>query len=102
MVDRVVNGLPAPCPSTCEDGPRPMKAAFAAKHRAGHGRDEGKRAKEHEKHHGRHKGRRKHRKAKHHHTLAKPHGTVGVALPVAPVSPPAPSPAPAPSVGSPP
>ena len=52
----------------------------------------------HEKHH-KHK-RRKHRKHKHHH--AKPHGTVGVALPVAPVSPPAPSPAPAPSVGSPP
>ena len=79
-----------------------MKTAFATKQRAGHGRDEGKRAKEHEKHHGRHKSRRKHRKAKHHHTLAKPHGTVGVALPVAPVSPPSPSPAPAPSVGSPP
>ena len=79
-----------------------MKMGFATKQGAGHGRDEGKRAKEREKHHGRHKIRRKHRKTKHHHTLAKPHGTVGVALPVAPASPPAPSPAPAPSVGSPP
>jgi uncharacterized protein (DUF1800 family) len=79
-----------------------MKTALTAKEHAGHGRDERrKRAKEHEKHHGRHKSRRrKHRKAKHHH--AKPHGTLPVKLPVAPVSPPAPSPAPAPSVGSPP
>jgi hypothetical protein len=78
-----------------------MKTALTAKEHTRHGRDEQrKRAKEHEKRHGHHKRRRKHRKAKHHH--AKPHGTVSVKLPVAPVSPPAPSPAPAPSVGSPP
>jgi hypothetical protein len=61
-----------------------------------------KRAEEHEHKHAKHKRRRKHRKAAHHPALAKPHGTVGVALPVAPPSPPAPSSAPAPSVGSPP
>ena len=80
-----------------------MKTRLAGKRRAKQdshpGRDERrKRAKEHEKH-AKHKRRRKHRKPKHH---SKPHGTLGLALPVAPVAPPAPSPAPVPAVGSPP
>jgi hypothetical protein len=87
------NGLPAP---------GSMKTSLAGQHAREERR---RRAKDdahakREKHH-KHK-RRKHRKAKHHRSLAKPHGTVGVALPVAPAAPPAPSPAPAPSVGSPP
>jgi hypothetical protein len=77
-----------------------MKASLASK-RAGDKRRKRARAKEHEQHKStKHKRRRKHRKA--HPRVAKPHGTVGVALPVAPAAPPAPSPAPAPSVGSPP
>jgi hypothetical protein len=62
-------------------------------------------AREHERHKhkdAKHKRRRKRRKAAHHPAAVKPHGTVAVALPVAPSSPPAPSPAPVPAVGSPP
>ncbi len=54
---------------------------------------------EHKKHDKHHKRRRKHHK----HAPAKvvqPNGTLGVTLPLAPVSPPAPSPAPVPSAGS--
>jgi Protein of unknown function (DUF1800) len=62
-----------------------------------------KRAKEeHEHEAAKHKRRHKKRKPVRHAALAKPHGTAGIALPVAPAAPPAPSPAPAPSVGSPP
>jgi hypothetical protein len=68
-----------------------------------------KRAKEQEKLHSKyddkhkhHRHRRKHKHRKRHHAVAKPHGTVGVLLPAAPVSPPAPSPVPVPSIGSPP
>jgi Protein of unknown function (DUF1800) len=76
--------------------------------RAGH-EEQRKRAKEHEKHHAKnakqHK-KQKHKKQKHKHRKpvhrSAPHGTIGIALPVAPAAPPAPSPAPAPSVGSPP
>jgi hypothetical protein len=99
------NGPPAPCLSTREDGLSTMKTSLAARKRATQHADREehrKRSKDHEKHskHAkRHKRRRKHHKAAHH---AKPHGTVNVALPVAPTAPPAPSPAPAPSVGSPP
>jgi hypothetical protein len=75
-----------------------MKVSLASK-RAGEKRR--KRAKEHEQHKAKHKRRHKKHKAAHH-PPAKTHGTVGVALPVAPAAPPAPSPAPAPSVGSPP
>jgi hypothetical protein len=91
-----------------------MKTSLSSTKRAGRGtsshaaRDEHrKRAKEQEKHHKKHskhskhhKRRRKHHKVAHHH--AKPHGTIGVVLPVAPASPPAPSPAPVPAVGAPP
>jgi hypothetical protein len=71
----------------------------AGEERRKHAKEHSAKHREHKaaKHH--HKRRRKHRKAAHH---AKPHGTIGVALPVAPASPPAPSPAPAPAVGSPP
>jgi hypothetical protein len=66
----------------------------------------GRLAKEQQKHHEthakHHKRRRKHRKPAVQRVLAKSHGTLGVALPLAPASPPAPSPAPAPTVGSPP
>jgi hypothetical protein len=58
-----------------------------------------KRAEEQKKHDEHHKRRRKHHK----HAPRKavqPGGTLGVTLPVAPVSPPAPSPAPVPSAGS--
>ena len=66
-----------------------------------------KRAKEGERH-GKHKAAKHKRRHKKHKTvyrpatLAKPGGTAGVALPVAPTAPPTPSPAPAPTVGSPP
>ncbi len=70
------------------------------------GRDEQhKRADEHRKHqaeHGKPAKHRKRRHKRHKHVLAKPHGTLGVALPLAPASPPAPSSNPVPSVGSPP
>jgi hypothetical protein len=74
------------------------------------GRDEQrKRAKEQQKHHEKHskhakhhKRRRKHHKPAHHRVPAKTHGTVGVALPIAPASPPAPSPTSVPALGSPP
>ena len=69
-----------------------MKTSLAARKRATQHADREehrKRSKDHEKHskHAkRHKRRRKHHKAAHH---AKPHGTVNVALPVAPTAPPA-------------
>jgi Protein of unknown function (DUF1800) len=67
-----------------------LQAARAAQ------RTRGDEQKKHDKHH---KRRRKHHK--HHRPAAvQPHGTLGVTLPVAPVSPPAPSPAPVPSAGS--
>jgi hypothetical protein len=58
-----------------------------------------KRSDEQKKHDKHHKRRRKHHKH-HRPTAVQPHGTLGVTLPVAPVSPPAPSPAPVPSAGS--
>src|ERR1700677_1359025 len=76
---------------------RAMKTSLAGppagEERRKHAKEHSAKHREHKaaKHH--HKRRRKHRKAAHH---AKPHGTIGVALPVAPASPPAPSPAPAP------
>jgi hypothetical protein len=87
-----------------------MKTRLAGKQRAKQdshpGRDERrKRTKEHEKHkkHAKHhKRRRKHHKVAHHPAVAKPYGTIGVPLPLAPAVPPAPSPAPVPSAGSPP
>jgi hypothetical protein len=58
-----------------------------------------KRTDEQSKHDKHHKRRRKHHK--HHRPVTvPPHGTLGVTLPLAPVSPPAPSPAPVPSAGS--
>jgi hypothetical protein len=58
-----------------------------------------KRTDEQRKHDKHHKRRRKHHK--HHRSAAvQPNGTLGVTLPLAPVSPPAPSPAPVPSAGS--
>lgn len=61
---------------------------------------------EHEKHHKRHSKhhkRRRHRKHKPlHKGIARPHGTVGVALPVAPAAPPPSTFAPVSTVGSPP
>jgi Protein of unknown function (DUF1800) len=70
------------------------------------GRDERSRlAKEHEEHAKKHSKHRKHRRKRHkpaHRVVAKPTGTLGVVLPVAPVSPPPPSSAPVPSLGSPP
>jgi hypothetical protein len=87
-----------------------MRMSLKTKKRAGKlthsraGREEQrKRAKEHEKHHAK---RHKHRHKKHRHRKpvhrSAPHGTIGIALPVASATPPAPSPTPAPSVGSPP
>ncbi len=83
-----------------------MTTIFTTKKRAGQtagshaGREEQrKRAKQHAKRHKHKKKKHKHRKPAH---RSAPHGTIGIALPVAPVAPPAPSPAPAPSVGSPP
>jgi Protein of unknown function (DUF1800) len=72
------------------------------------GRDEQrKQAKKHEKLHAKHSKHGKHHKRRHkrhkptHHRVAS-HGTIGLALPVAPASPPAPSSAPVASLGSPP
>jgi uncharacterized protein (DUF1800 family) len=102
-----------------------MRASFAKpKKPAGKGtgshagrEEQHKRAKEHEKHEAKHSKHRKHKRKRHkpaHHSPSKPptigaptpvlpaSGTAGVALPVAPESPPAPSSSPAPSVGSPP
>ena len=91
-----------------------MTTIFQTKKRAGKaagskaGREDlRKRAKQHEKqaakhakHHGRkHKKKHKHRKAAPRPTL---HGSAGVALPLAPASPPPPSSTPPPSIGSPP
>jgi hypothetical protein len=74
-------------------------AGGTARSRAG--RDEQRtRAAEHKKHAKHHKRRRKHRKHAAHRAPAQAHGTLGVPLPVAPVSPPAPSSAPTPSAGS--
>jgi hypothetical protein len=76
--------------------------------RSGPGRDaQRKRAAEHEQHHGKHRKRHKRRRKHHHKTVPRPaatppQGTLGVALPVAPASPPAPSPTPVPALGSPP
>ncbi len=79
-----------------------MKASLASRRAREEQRTRAK-AKEHERHKAaKHKRRRKHHKAAHHRTAVKPHGTLGVALPVAPSSPPAPSPAPPATVGSPP
>jgi hypothetical protein len=64
-----------------------------------------KRAEEQRKQHEKHGRLRKHhrrRKPKAHHQPTRSQGTLGVTVPVAPVSPPAPSPTPVPSVGSPP
>jgi uncharacterized protein (DUF1800 family) len=58
-----------------------------------------KRTDEQKKYDKHHKRRRKHHKP-HRPAAAQPDGTLGVTLPVAPVSPPAPSPAPVPSAGS--
>jgi len=60
------------------------------------------RQKHHEKHPKHHKRRRRRHKPAGHRVIAKPHGTLAVPLPLAPVSPPAPSPTPVSSVGSPP
>ncbi|HTA96546.1 MAG TPA: DUF1800 domain-containing protein [Solirubrobacteraceae bacterium] len=92
-----------------------MKTSLATKKHAGGthshaGRDEQRRrAKEHEKHHEkhsshskRHKRRRKRHKPPVHRRVVTPHGTIGVALALPPVSPPAPSSAPPPTLGSPP
>jgi Protein of unknown function (DUF1800) len=83
-----------------------VKKAVGQSNHSHAGREEQrKRAREHEKHHGKHgkHHKRRHKRHKHRHpTPAQPHGTVGVALPVAPVAPPVPSPTPAPTVGSPP
>jgi uncharacterized protein (DUF1800 family) len=73
--------------------------------RAGHDEHRGRAKKHHEKqdkHSKHHKRRPKHKRHKpvHHSVAAKPHGTVGVVLPVAPASPPAPSPAPVPALGA--
>jgi uncharacterized protein (DUF1800 family) len=57
---------------------------------------------QHEKHGKHRKHRRKRHKRKNHPQVTHSHGTLGVTVPLAPVSPPAPSPAPVPSVGSPP
>jgi hypothetical protein len=53
--------------------------------------------------HGKHRKRR-HKRRRHavHHAVAKPQGTLGVTLPLAPASPPPPSSTPPPTVGSPP
>jgi uncharacterized protein (DUF1800 family) len=65
----------------------------------------GKLAKEQQKHRAKHDKhhKRRHKRRKHaaHRVPAASQGTIGVALPVAPASPPAPSPTPVPSVGSP-
>jgi hypothetical protein len=80
-----------------------MRIGLAAKKRTGKvthshaGRDkQRKRAKEHGKRHAKHAKRhkRRHHKPAHHSARTAPHGTIGVALPVPPVSPPAPSPTP--------
>ena len=52
------------------------------------------------KHHTKHKHRPKHHKPAAHHVAARAHGTLPVALPVAPAAPRAPSPSPAPAVVS--
>ena len=92
-----------------------MRTSLTTKKHAGGthphaGRDEQqRRAKEHEKHHEkhsshskRHKRRRKRHKPPVHRRVVAPHGTIGVALALAPVSPPAPSSSPPPTLGSPP
>ncbi len=92
-----------------------MRTSLATKKHAGvthsrAGRDEQqRRAKEHEKHHEKHSSRSKHHKRRRkrhkppvHRRVAAPHGTIGVALALPPVSPPAPSSAPPPTLGSPP
>jgi hypothetical protein len=87
---------------------RPSASANADAARAEHRRRAKAQEKLHSKHDDKHhKRRRKHKHRKHHHhhhhhVVARPHGTIGIPLPTAPVSPPAPSPAPVPSVGSPP
>jgi hypothetical protein len=74
-----------------------------AKNRSQTVRDgQAKHAQEHQKRHGKHRKRHKHHKPAARHTLARPRGTLGVALALAPASPPAPSPTAAPSMGSPP
>src|SRR6185437_13588651 len=90
-----------------------MRMGLGTKERAGKlthsrtGREEQReRAKEHERHCAKHAKHHKKKNKKHKHRKpvhrSAPHGTIGIALPVAPVAPPAPSPAPAPSAGSPP
>jgi Protein of unknown function (DUF1800) len=93
-----------------------MRTSFTTKKNAGGsthshtGRDEQeRRAKEHEKHHEkhsshskRHKRRRKRHKPSVHRRVVAPHGTIGVALALPPVSPPAPSSVPPHTLGSPP
>jgi hypothetical protein len=63
-----------------------------------------KRAKAHEKRHAKHgkHRKRKHHKLAHHRVAVRPHGTIGVALPVAHASPPPPSTNPVPALNSPP
>ncbi len=72
--------------------------------RAGHGERRARANKHREKqdkHSKHHKRRRKHKRHPVHPSVAaQPHGTTGVALPVAPASPPTPSPAPVPALGS--
>jgi hypothetical protein len=58
-----------------------------------------KRSEEHKKH-DKHRKRRRKRHQSHRPAAVQPNGTLGVRLPLAPVSPPAPSPAPVPSAGS--
>jgi hypothetical protein len=65
-------------------------------------KEQEKHHKKHSRHHKPHKRRRKRHEPAHHHAVAKSRGAAGVALPLAPVSPPAPSPAPVPALGSPP
>jgi Protein of unknown function (DUF1800) len=75
-----------------------------ARSRAGH-EEQRKRAKEHEEHHKKHKKKHKpepkHKPVKHR-LATPPRGSLPVALPVAPSSPPPPSPAPVPALSSPP
>jgi hypothetical protein len=81
------------------------KPAGHASHSKAALEEQRKRAREHENHlkkHGKHhKRRRKHHKKSHHPSPAPPQGTLGVVVPVAPVSPPAPSPTPPPAVVAP-
>jgi hypothetical protein len=76
------------------------KRRTAATTRLHAGRAEQHKRTDEQKKHDKHRKRRRKRHKQHRPGAVQPNGTLGVTLPVAPVSPPAPSPAPVPSAGS--